>query len=106
MLCEDGLAGTEHDRIQVDPVLVDEAEFGEAAGQSGSAKLHITFVPGIQPADGAVEIVVDERGVRRNRLRRSGNDPCGLLRQAAASATPSSLHRGSSSSQKGITSYR
>jgi hypothetical protein len=62
--CEVGRAVTEYDRMQVDPILIDQAELGEAPGQAGAGNLHLPVALGCQSADRSLEIViVDERGV-------------------------------------------
>jgi hypothetical protein len=81
--CEERLAVTEHDRMQVDSILINQAEFGEAPGQAWASNLDLPVALGLQLADGTLKIILNKRGVGTNRLQRARDDPF-----SAASATP------------------
>ena len=57
--CEVRRAMAQHDRMQVHPVLVDQAEFGEAAGQVGAGHFDLAVTFGLQLPDRAREIVTN-----------------------------------------------
>jgi hypothetical protein len=72
---EIGAALTEHDRVQVDPILVDQAKFGQASRQVRAGNFDLAVAPGLQLADCPLEIICDDRGIGTDRLERARDDP-------------------------------
>ena len=70
---------TEHDGVQVDSILIDQAKFGEASRQVRAGNLDLPVALGLQLADRALEIILDEPGVGADRLQRARDDPFRLL---------------------------
>src|SRR5829696_8018888 len=57
------LAVAEHDGVQVDPILIDQAKFGEAVRQVGTSNFDLAVALGFQFADRALEITLNKPGV-------------------------------------------
>ena len=66
---EIGLAVTKHDRMQVDPILIDQAQLGEAARQLRASDFNLPVALGLQFAHGALEIIRNKAGVGADRLQ-------------------------------------
>src|SRR5687768_18426134 len=62
-----GGAAAKHHRMQVDAILIDQAKVGEAVRQRGAGNFDLAVALGLQLADLAVEIAVDQRGVGADR---------------------------------------
>ena len=56
-------AVTKHDGVQVDPILVDQAKFGEAVCQARTSNFDLSVALGLQRADRGLEIIRDKPGV-------------------------------------------
>ena len=76
---EIGLAVTKHDGVQVDSILIDQAQFGEALRQLRASNFDLPVALGLQLADGALEIILNNPGVGADRLQRARDDPFRLL---------------------------
>ena len=61
------LAMTKHDGMQVDSILIDQAKSGEAARQIRAGNFDLPVALGLQLADRALEIVLDEPGIGADR---------------------------------------
>src|SRR5262245_7120803 len=61
------LAMTEHDRVQVDSILIDQAKFGEALRQVRASNLDLPVALGLQLADRALKITLNKPGVGADR---------------------------------------
>lgn len=73
------LAVADHDGVQVDAILIDQAKLGEASGQVRASDFDLSGAPGFQLTDRTLEIIADKRGVGADRLQRARNDPFRLL---------------------------
>src|SRR5688572_2032449 len=76
---EIGLAVTQHDRVQVDSILINQAKLGEAVRQGWASNFDLPVALGLQLADLALEIILDKPGVGTDRLQRARDDPFRLL---------------------------
>src|SRR5215208_2367930 len=65
------LAASEHEGAEVETILVDETEVGEARRQGGSRDVDLSFDVLLQPAHEGVEALPDECGVGADRLQRT-----------------------------------
>jgi hypothetical protein len=63
---EVGFAGAEHDRVQVDPVLIDQPKPGQALRQLRSTNFNLPGKPVFQVTDHRLEIFPDQSGVGVN----------------------------------------
>jgi hypothetical protein len=70
---------TEHDGVQVDSILIDQAEFGEALRQVRASDFDLPVALGLQLADRALEIIPNQPGVGADRLQRARDDPFRLV---------------------------
>src|SRR5574341_2613239 len=73
------LAVTEHDGVQVDSILVDQAKIGEALRQVRASNFDLPVALGLQLADRALKIILNEPGVGADRLQRARDDPFRLV---------------------------
>src|SRR5688572_14514332 len=73
------LAVTKHDGVQVNSILIDQAEFGEASRQVRAGNFDLPVALGLQLADRALEIILNQPGVGADRLQRARDDPFRLL---------------------------
>src|SRR5687767_5761553 len=73
------LAVTKHDGVQVNSILIDQAEFGEASRQVRAGNFDLPVAPGLQLADRALEIILNKPGVGADRLQRARDDPFRLV---------------------------
>src|SRR5207244_12343860 len=87
------LAVTQHDGVQVDSILIDQAKFGEALRQVRASNFHLPVALGLQLTDRALEIILNSPGVGTDPLQRAPDAPTRLLPacrpRGAAPATPS-----------------
>ena len=60
---EERLASTQHDGAEVESILIDQAELGQALRQDRSGDLNLAGELGLQPADHLFDVIRDERGV-------------------------------------------
>src|SRR4029079_18978244 len=74
-----GLAVTEHDRVQVDPILINQTKFGEALRQVWAGDFDLPVALGLQRAYLALKIFLYKPGVRADRLQRARDDPFRLV---------------------------
>src|SRR6187402_1180825 len=65
------LAVTNHDGVQVDSILIDQAKFGQAVRQIRSGHFDLSVALGLQLADRALEIILNKAGVWADRLQRA-----------------------------------
>lgn len=61
---EEQRAATKHDGVKVDPILVNKAKIGQAVRQLRSANAKLSGELSLQAADLALEIILNEPGVR------------------------------------------
>src|SRR6185503_18329680 len=73
------LAMTEHDRVQVDSILIDQAKFGEAVRQVRAGNFDLPGALGLQLTNRALEIIPNKRCVGADGLQRARDDPFRLL---------------------------
>src|SRR6516164_1094193 len=73
------LAVTEHDGVQVDSILIDQAKFSEALRQVRASNFDLPVALGLQLADRALEIILNKPGVGADRLQRARDDPFRLV---------------------------
>ena len=73
------LAVAKHDGVQVDPILVDQAEFGEASRQGWAGNFDLAHALGFQLTDRRLEIIRNKRGVGADRFQRARDDPFRLV---------------------------
>ena len=76
------LAVTKHDGVQVDSILIDQAEFGEALRQVRASNFDLPLALGLQLADRAFKMILNKPGVGAA-TSTSGRRPI-----SAGSATP------------------
>src|SRR5512144_2205427 len=69
------LAVTEHDGVQVDSILIDQAKFSQAMCQVRASNFDLPVALGLQLADRALEIILNEPGVGADRLQRARDHP-------------------------------
>jgi hypothetical protein len=72
-------AVAKHDGVQVNSILIDQAKFGEAVRQVRASDFDLPVALGLQLADRALEIILNEHGVGPDRLQRTRDDPLRLL---------------------------
>src|SRR6516162_2045684 len=65
------LAATKHKRAEVEAILVDETEVGEAPREFGPGDIDFALDFRLQPAHERLDVASHERGVRANRLERA-----------------------------------
>ena len=70
---------TEHDRVQVDSILIDQAKFGQALRQARASNFDLPVAPGLQLADRALQIILNKPGVGADRFQRARDDPFRLV---------------------------
>ena len=92
-------AVTKHDRVQVNPIFIDQAEFGEAVCQDRAGHFDLPLLRRFQLADRLRKIVVNKLRIGPDRLQRSRNDPLPLVPPRRGEGCSSSPHSGWSSSQ-------
>src|ERR1700740_2851643 len=73
------LAVTKHDWGQVDSILIDQANFGEALRQVRASNFDLPVALGLQLADRALKIILNKPGVGADRLQRARDDPFRLV---------------------------
>ena len=59
---EEWLATTKHDGAEVESILIDQAEVGQASGQAGSGDVNFPGELSFQPTDRRLEVIFDEGG--------------------------------------------
>src|SRR3954449_5763172 len=69
------LSGAKHEGAEVETILVDETEVGEARRQGGPRDVDLTFDLFLQSADKNLDVLADESRIRADRLERTGDDP-------------------------------
>src|SRR4051812_37434745 len=65
------LSGAKHERAEVEMILVDETEVGEARRQGGPRNVDLTHDVLLQLAHERVDVLPDECGVHADRLQRT-----------------------------------
>ncbi len=85
---EEWRAATKHDRVEVEPILVDKTKLGQASRQVWSANVDLSTEPSLQPAYHRLDIIPDKRGVGSDRLQRARHDPFGWLATPPRSRVP------------------
>src|SRR5262249_46986229 len=93
------LAAAQHDGVEVEAILINKTKVGQASRQVWSADCNLPNVLSLQPTNHRLEVILDKRSVRANRLQRTRHDPLLLAPPAAANLPSSGLHSGRSSSQ-------
>ena len=73
------LALTQHDGVQVDSILIDQAKLGEAVRQGRASNFDLPVALGLQLADRTLEVIADKPGVGADRLQRARDDPFRLV---------------------------
>src|SRR5688572_329598 len=73
------LAVPKHDGVQVDSILIDQAKFGEALRQLRASNFDLPVALGLQRADRALKVILDQPGVGAHRLQRARDDPFRLV---------------------------
>src|SRR5262245_13962901 len=73
------LAVTQHDGVQVDSILIDQAKLGETVRQIRASNFDLPVAFALQRADRALEITLNKPGVGADRLQRARDDPFRLL---------------------------
>lgn len=74
---EKGCSMTEHDGVEVEPVGIDQPQFGQASRKPGTAHLDLSIEFGPHPADHRRDVIPDERGVGADRIQRARHDHFG-----------------------------
>ena len=59
-------------------ILIDKTKVGQASRQVWSADFNLPNVLSLQPTDHRLEVILDKRSVRADRLQRARHDPLGL----------------------------
>src|ERR1700722_17068084 len=75
---EEWLAVTKHDGMQVESILIDQTEIGEALRQLWSANVNLPGKLSLQPTYRRLKVISDEHGVGADRLQRVRYDPLRL----------------------------
>ena len=70
---------TNDDGVQVDAILIDQSEFGEAARQRRARDFNLPRAVGLQRADRARKIARNQPGVGADREQRARHDPFRLV---------------------------
>src|SRR5690606_10241130 len=73
------IAVAEHDGVQVDTIFVDQAELGEGSRQVRPRDFDLPVALGLQLADRALEIFINERGVGAHGLQGAGGHPLRMV---------------------------
>src|SRR5262249_47104307 len=94
---EEGLATAQHDGVEVEAILINKTKVGQASRQVWSADCNLPNVLSLQLTNHRLEVILDKRSVRANRLQRAPLDP--LLRAPPRRRELAFLHSGRSSSQ-------
>lgn len=68
---EEGLAGTQHDWVQVDSILINETEVRQASRQVRACNVNLAIKLSLQLADCRLEVVRDKGGVGADGLQRA-----------------------------------
>ena len=63
---EEWLAATEHDGVEVEPILIDETKVGQASRQVWSGDGNLPGALGLQPPYHRLEVITDKCGVGAN----------------------------------------
>ena len=90
-------AVTKYDRVQVDPILIDQATFGEAVRQVRARNFDLSVAVGLQLADRALEIILNGRmsvALGPTDVNEPETTHFGWFRHAAAKACSSASHSG------------
>src|SRR5262249_30351158 len=72
---EEGLAAAQHDGAEVEAILINKAKVGQASRQVWSADCNLPNVLSLQLTNRRLEVILDKRSVRANRLQRARHDP-------------------------------
>src|SRR5512144_882480 len=72
---EIGFAVTKHDGVQIDTILIDQAKFGEAVRQGRARYFDLPVVLGLQLADRALKISLNQASIGADRPQRARDDP-------------------------------
>ena len=88
------LALTKHDGVQVDPILIDQAKFGEAVRQCRAGNFDLPVTLGLQRADRALKIILNRVALGPTAFNERETTHFGWFRHAAAKACSSASHSG------------
>ena len=72
---EEGLAAAQHDGVEVKAILINKTKVSQASRQVWSADCYLPNALSLQLTDHRLEVILDKRGVRANRLQRARHDP-------------------------------
>src|SRR4051794_12790273 len=75
---EEGFAGTKHDWVKVDSILINKTEVRQASRQVRACNVNLSIKLSLQLADCRLEVVRDKGGVGADGLQRSRHDPLRL----------------------------
>src|SRR5688572_6120025 len=73
------LSVTQHDGVQVDSILIDQAKLGEAVREVRASNFDLPVALGLQRADCAPQIILNKPGVGADRFQRARDDPFRLV---------------------------
>src|SRR5262245_41853998 len=68
---EEGLAAAQHDGAEVEVILINKTKVGQASRQVWSADCNLPNVLSLQLTNHHLEVILDKRSVRANRLQRA-----------------------------------
>ena len=91
---EIGLALSQHDGVQVDSILVDQTERGEALRQVRTGNFDLSVALCLQRADRALKIMFYKRRVGPTDFSERETTHFGCFRHAAAKARSAASHSG------------
>src|SRR5215831_5481481 len=72
---EEGLASTQHDGVEIEAILINKTKVGQASRQVWSADCNLPNALSLQLTNNGLEVILDKRSVRANRLQRARHDP-------------------------------
>src|SRR5262245_51264177 len=75
---EEGLTAAQHDGAEVEAILINKTKVGQASRKVWSADCNLPNVLSLQPTNNGLEVILDKRSVRADRLQRARHDPLRL----------------------------
>src|SRR4051812_37614851 len=72
---EERLAATEHEGTEVELILIDETELGEACREFGSGDFDLALMVGLQLPDEGLEIAIHQRRIGSHCLEAARDNP-------------------------------
>jgi len=66
---EERLAGTKHDRVQVDAILINKAEVRHASRQVRACNVNLSDKLSLEAAYHPLDVILDERGIGADRVQ-------------------------------------